>query len=227
MRARSVAVVMLALVAAPFLTAQRGASDSPSSAIITFTLDFPQSNPQHYSIAIDTTGHVKYESLARLTDDSTPDTYQSEFEMSAANRERIFAWAKQAHYFSGKIDAGNNKLAFTGTKTLSYQAGQLSNSAQYNYSSLDPVRELTDLFQSISATQEFGQRLTYYHHYQKLALDDELKQMEAQAKNNELGEIQGVAPILQQIYEDSSVMNVVRARAKELQAMGLGAAGQH
>jgi uncharacterized protein (UPF0147 family) len=50
--------------------------------------------------------------------------------------------------------------------------------------------------------------------------------METQAKNNELSEIQGVAPVLQQIVEDASVMNVVRARAKELIQMGSGANGR-
>ena len=35
-----------------------------------------------------------------------------------------------------------------------------------------------------------------------------------------LSEIQGVAPVLQEIVEDTSVINVVRARAKELIEMG-------
>ncbi|MGB9282472.1 MAG: hypothetical protein WCB59_00550, partial [Candidatus Sulfotelmatobacter sp.] len=73
-------------------------------------------------------------------------------------------------------------------------------------------------------TLDYGRRLTYYHRYQKLALDDELKRMETQAKDNELSEIQGVAPVLQGIVEDSSVINVVRARAKALIQMGSGGA---
>ena len=123
--------------------------------------------------------------------------------MSARNRERIFEWAKQAQYFAGKIDSGNHKLAFTGTKMLSYQDGQRSNTARYNYSNLAAVQQLTTLFQNMAGTLEYGRRLAYYHRYQKLALDDELKRMEAQAKNNELSEIQGVAPVLQEILEDT------------------------
>jgi hypothetical protein len=75
----------------------------------------------------------------------------------------------------------------------------------------------------MAATLEYGQRLSYYHHYQKLALDEELKRMEAQAKSNELSEIQGVAPVLREIVEDASVINVVRARAQKLMQMGAGA----
>jgi uncharacterized protein (UPF0147 family) len=58
-----------------------------------------------------------------------------------------------------------------------------------------------------------------------LALDEELKRMEAQAQNHELSEIQGVAPILRKIVEDTSVLNVVRARAQALLQMGTSAAG--
>lgn len=66
---------------------------------------------------------------------------------------------------------------------------------------------------------DYGRRLTYYHRYQKLALDEELKRMEAQALNKELVELQAVEPVLKQLYDDSSVMNVVRARAERLMEM--------
>ncbi|MBV8893111.1 MAG: hypothetical protein JO266_14280, partial [Acidobacteria bacterium] len=51
---------------------------------------------------------------------------------------------------------------------------------------------------------------------QKLALDEELKGMEQQADQNELVDVEAVAPILKKIVGDSSVMNVTRARAERL-----------
>lgn len=208
----------------PLLMSQQAANREKSSgATVTFTLEFPQSDPQHYVIAVQATGHARYESTGKITEDSEEETYQLEFEMSAGSRERIFESAKQAQYFAGNIDSGNRKLAFTGTKILSYQDGEHSNTARYDYSNLAPVRQLTALFQNMAATLEYGRRLAYYHRYQKLALDEELKRMEAQARNNELSEIEGVAPVLQEIFEDTSVINVVRARAKELLQMGNGA----
>jgi len=222
---QAVAMGALALVAIPaLLISQQVVSGNPNSnATVTFTLDFSQSNPQHYTIAVDGAGHAHYECTGKAAEDSDAEDYRAEFEVSPANRERIFEWAKQAQYFAGKIDSGNRKLAFTGAKILSYQDGQRSNTAPYNYSNLEPVRELTALFQNMGSTLEYGRRLAYYHRYQKLALDDELKRMETQARNNELSEIQGVAPVLQEILEDSSVINVVRARAKELIQMGSSA----
>ena len=227
-RAIGVAVLAVAAMAAPLVSQRVASGGATSTATVTFTLDFPQSNPQHYSIAVDAAGHARYECAGRVVEDSDEETYQTEFDMSSGNRGRIFEWAKQAQYFAGKIDSGNGKLAFTGTKLLSYQDGQRSNLARYNYSSLAPVQQLTAIFQNVAATLEYGRRLAYFHRYQKLALDDELKRMEAQARNNELSEVQGVAPVLQAILDDASVINGVRARAKELIQLGSnGAANGH
>jgi len=195
---------------------------APSAATVTFSLDFPGSDPPRYSIAVDANGHATYECTAKVPDSSEEQTYRTEFTVTPGNRERIFEWAKQAKYFAGQVDSGNHKLAFTGEKVLSYEDGPRSFTARYNFSNLEPVRQLTELFQNMAGTLDYGRRLAYYHRYQKLALDDELKRMEAQAKNNELSEIQGVAPVLREILQDTSVINVVRARAKELIQMGNG-----
>jgi hypothetical protein len=193
--------------------------NTPSNATVTFTLDFPGSTPPHYSITVGADGNATYECSVKIEDDADEQTYTTEFEMSAANRERIFNWAKQAQYFAGKIDSGKRNLAFTGAKVLSYQDSQRSFQARYNYSNLEAVQQLTTLFQNIAGTLDYGRRLAYYHRYQKLALDEELKRMVGEARNNQLSEIQGVAPVLQEIVEDTSVMNMVRARAKEVLEM--------
>jgi hypothetical protein len=206
----------LSLIAV-LLSAQNAASNP---ATITFTLDFPASVPSHYSISIHQNGHGAYQSSARPSPDSDDESYESEFIVSPANRDRIFALAKQANYFTGKIDSGNRKLAFTGIKTLAFDDGAHKASADFNYSPIAAVQQLTAFFQSLASTLDYGRKLSYSHHYQKLALDEELKQIEAQARNDELGEIGAIAPVLQEIYDDTSVINVVRARAQRLIEMG-------
>ena len=203
-----------------FLLLSTALCNAADPATITFSLDFPNSSPEHYSIAIESDGHAHYESSGKISADSdVRDDYQTDFTFSDPTRARIFGLAAQAHYFSGKVDSGNKKLAFTGAKKLLYKDGQRNSSADYNYSQQPAVQQLTTLFQSVSATLEFGRRLTYFHRYQKLALDDELKLMEDQAKRGDLAELQAVTPVLQHIYEDASVMNVVRARALRIMEM--------
>jgi hypothetical protein len=195
-------------------------------ATVSFSLDFPSSDPEHYSISVNSDGHARYECSARISPDSDErETYQTEFDVTATNRARIFDLAAQAHNFSKKVDSGNSKLAFTGSKKLLYRDGRENHTVEYNYSHLPAVQQLTDIFQSIASTMEYGRRLVYFHRYQKLALDEELKRMEMQAKNNELIELQAVQPVLQQLYDDSSVMNVVRARAQRIIEMGRSRAG--
>ena len=190
-------------------------------ASVSFSLDFPNSSPEHYAISVQSDGRAHYESSGKISNDSDArDDYQTDFTFSDAARAQVFDLAKAAHYFFGKVDSGNKKLAFTGSKKLVYSDAHRTSSAEYNFSPVASVQQLTSLFQNVSATLEYGRRLSYYHRYQKLALDDELKHMEDQARRGELSELQAVHPVLQQIYDDGSVLNIVRARAQRIMSMG-------
>jgi len=222
---QTLVLAAVAVVAMPGLLQSQAPQPAaaPSIPVVTFTFDFPNSNPQHYSISVDENGHAKYECRGKVAADFEEQEYQAEFQISPLNREHIFEWTRQTQYFSGKIDSGSSKLAFTGAKILSYRDGARSNAAHFNYSNLEPVRQLTTLFQNMASTLEYVWRMAYYHRYQKLALDEELKRMEAQARGDELSELQSVTPVLREIVDDTSVINVVRARAQELIEMGQSA----
>lgn len=138
--------------------------------------------------------------------------------VSPATRERIFDLAARANYFSGDINYAKRNIANTGEKILTYKDAQRSTEAKYNYSTNPTVQQLTALFQGLSTTLEYGRRLEEDYHYQKLALDEQLKGMEEQADQNVLVEVEAVAPILKKIAADSSVLNVTRARAQRLLA---------
>jgi hypothetical protein len=196
-------------------------------ATVIFSYDFPGSDPEHYTISVHSDGPAHYECTARISADSDDrENYQTEFSITDAARARIFELAAQAHYFSEKIDSGRKNLAFTGTKKLAYSDSRRNFAAEYNFSSLPAVQQLTSLLQSVASTLDFGRRLVHFHRYQKLALDDELKRMEDEARQGELGELQAVKPILQEIYDDNSVLNVVRARAQRIMEMGNGHPGR-
>jgi len=191
----------------------------PNPATVSFSLDFPQSIPDHYVVTVSSDRRATYDSTGKLTPQSDPgDPFRDEFTVTPDTCKRIFDLTAKAKYFEGQIDSGNKKLASTGVKILKYSEGSRKTEATYNYSPLQPVQQLTAIFQNISTTLEFGRRLDYYHHHQKLALEEELKHMEDAAKSNNLAEIQAVAPILKSIVDDHSVMNISRARAQRLLA---------
>jgi hypothetical protein len=222
----AVSALGLALAATTLMFIAVTSAAAAANGTVTFSLDFPNSNPEHYSISVAPDGQTKYECSVRISPDSEDrDTYATEFTLTEPTRARIFDLAAQAHFFSGKIDSGNRKLAFTGTKKLIYSDGQHQSAAEYNYSNQPPVQQLTTLFQSLATTLEYGRRLAHEHRYQKLALDDEMKSMEDQARRGELTEVDAVRPVLQKIYEDPAVMNVVRARAQRIMDLPKSAAG--
>jgi hypothetical protein len=186
------------------------------TAVVGFTLDFPGSEPSHYVISVASDGRSTYDSDGKLSPDSDGDPFHLDFSMSDETRQRVFELAERAHYFQGEIDSGKKRLASTGVKTLTYRDSGRSTSGTYNYSPVAAVQQVTQLFQSLSVTLEFGRRLEYFHRYQKLALDAELKSMEDMADRKDLEEMAAVVPILQRIVTDTSVINPVRARAQRM-----------
>jgi hypothetical protein len=214
--------VYLLILASLLLFSTPAVSQSEAPAVVTFTLDFPSSQPEHYSIRIPSDGEARYQSSGRVSADSDQsDSFDLNFTLTAETRQKIFDLAAKAGYFQKDVDSHRKGLAFTGKKTLGYKDALRSGESTYNYSNVPAVQELTTLLQSLSATLEFGHRLQYDHHYQKLALNEELKRMEEMAHGNQLVEIAAIQPILNQIIADPSVMNIARARAQRLlQAVG-------
>lgn len=192
-------------------------SQTEAAAVVTFTVDFPSSQPEHYSIRVQADGPGRYQSSGRRSDDSDdPDNFDLDFTVAAETRQKIFDLAAKAGYFQKDVGSAHKGLAFTGKKTLGYKDSRRSGESSYNYSAKPAVQELTNLMQSLAATLEFGHRLQYDHHYQKLALDEELKRMEEMAVSNQLIEVAAIQPILDEIIADQSVINVTRARAQRL-----------
>jgi hypothetical protein len=216
---RSFQIVCLLIISSFVAYAQ-----TEATPIVTFTIDFPESQPEHYSIRVPYDGSAHYQSSGHLsTDSDETDNFGFDFPVASETRQKIFDLAAKAGYFKKDVDSHHKGLAFTGKKTLSYKDARRSGESTYNYSSIPAVQDLTGLMQSLSSTLEFGHRLQYDHHYQKLAMDEELKRMEDMLRDNELVEVTAIQPILDQIIADQSVMNVTRARAQRL----LDRAGAH
>jgi len=210
-------IVLSVVTSLVFCTATRA---EEAKAVVGFTLDFPGANPSHYEISVQNDGQGTYSSNGQLDKTSEPaDPAPLKFSVSESARAQIFDLAKATHYLADKkIDSGRKNIANTGNKTLSYKDESHNSQATYNYSPVPAIQQLTAIFQGLSTTLEFGRRFTYFQKYEKLALDDDLKRMEQMQREGNLGDIQAIAPVLNGIANDSSVMNVSRSRALRLLA---------
>src|ERR1700716_2526141 len=192
-------------------------TEAQAPAVITFTIDFPTSQPEHYSIRVQSDGAARYQSSGRFSPDSDEtDSFDLDFTVGADTRQKIFDLAAKGGYFQKDVESNHKNLAFTGKKTLAYKDAQRSGESTYNYSPKPAVQDLTNLMQSLSATLEFGHRLEYDRHYQKLALDEKFKRWGEVSRSRDLIEVAAIQPILDQIIADESVINVTRARAQRL-----------
>ena len=213
----------------------------PKNASVTFRFLYKQMHPARYEVVVRSNGTASYESQddAPVITANTPenpayqkptteqaqrgdsedikgDVYHRNFQITPTLKTRIFESAKLANYFDGDFDFHKHNIAFTGKKTLVYSDGARSTQATYNWSENQAINEVTELFQHISQTFEFGQRLAFEFRFQKLELDNELASMEDVAKRGGLAELHVLAPLLQQLSTDKSVMHVARERAARL-----------
>jgi hypothetical protein len=187
----------------------------PALPIISFDFLLEGSAPPHYSIAVAPDGKATYRS-DEAPAATPPQPYLHQFLVSDPTRARIFALAAALQCFQGEFEYRGGRMANMGAKTLKCTWANHESQTTYNYSTNPRLLELATLFQNISNTMEHGHRLDYLHRYDKLGLEAELKSMEEQEKNKRLGELQAVAPQLERIVNDGSILNVTRYRAEHL-----------
>src|SRR6202042_106212 len=106
------------------------------------------SQPEHYSIPVQSDGAARYQSSGRLSADSDEtDSFDFDFKIASELRQKVFELAAKAGFFQKDIASHHDSLAFTGKKTLAYKDARRSGESTYNYSSKPAVQELTNLMQ--------------------------------------------------------------------------------
>lgn len=191
---------------------------------VAFEFELTGADPAHYDVAVEARGRAAYRSTGHQTSDSpgsaSGDPYTLKFTISPGTTQEIFDLAARAHDFEKPVAYTKGRLANMGAKTLTYADEKVFHQQTYNYSTVAAVMQLTELFQNLSTTLELGRKLEYMYKYEKLGVDDVLKEIEDEAKANQLIELQALEPLLKQIAGDESVMNISRQRAGRLLKMG-------
>src|SRR5260370_17613557 len=118
-------------------------TEAKGPGVVVFTTDFPASQPEHYSIRVQSDGSARYHSSGRLSADSDEtDSFDLNFTAAAETRQKIFELAAKAGYFQKDVDSHHKNLAFTGKKTLSYGDPRRSGQSPYNNPPNPPLPQL-------------------------------------------------------------------------------------
>ena len=217
------AALILFFLASHGLNAQSpttGKTSEPGAATVTFQFDWPAFTPQQYSLTVKSDGSTHYSSSSpqpvKGQEEASDEDYQLDFILSPATRDSIFKLAAQAGYFNGDFEFHKHAVAHTGKKTLAYSDGSRSYQTTFNYSENAAVDRLAHIFMGISTTLQHGRKLQFLRRFDKLGLEAALKSAEQDAESDDLVELQLIAPLLESIAGDKSILHIARQRAERL-----------
>lgn len=217
---RVILLIASLLLFAPISNAQADQPQpaQPNAPEVSFELTWRGADPQWFQVAIDSTGRASYQSQAKTEPNETPgDPYILKFTASQKLRDQVFALAKELNYFKMDLNyTGKEHIANTGDKVLSYTAEGKTTKATFNWSPNPKADELASLFQQMSNCFELGRKLDYSLRFDKLGVDQQLKQLESLQRKGYLPGLSVLVPQLERVLADPATMNISRQRANYL-----------
>ena len=210
----------LLLLSAVLLPAQQPSpapAAAPVQASVQFSFDWPQGIPwQKYTIEVQLDGKSHFEGTPHPDQTNDTDPVQQDFTMSEPNRLKIFELAQKLNYFRGDFDSHLKHIARTGEKSLRYQSPQVNGSTTFNWSQNPEIQELTRFFQGVAMTIDYGRILAFQYRFDKLGMDERMKELEDLQASHSVEELAIIAPTLRKIAADPNLMNISRESAKRL-----------
>jgi len=186
-------------------------------AVVVFNFEWNEGAPwQSYSIQVQADGQTHFEGTPNPSQRGATGPVKEDFVISEANRREIFDAAQKLNYFQGNFDSHLKHIAQTGTKTLEYKSANTHGSSTYNYSQNPTVQSLTKLFLGLATTIDFGHKLAWQYRYDKLGLDQQLRELEELQAGHQVEELFVIEPILRKIADDPNVMHISRLSAQHL-----------
>jgi hypothetical protein len=131
--------------------------------------------------------------------------------------ERAFQIARKNKMFNVECES-HYKVAFQGSKTLSYDGPGGQGTCQFNYSRAQDIQQLGDSLVAVATTVIEGARLEMLLQHDPLGLDQEIQNVQDAAGDGRAQQICSIREILEKLSEDPAVMERVRKRAKALLA---------
>ncbi len=193
------------------------ATPMADQASVRFNFEWNQGIPwQSYSIEVEANGKTHFKGILNSSQSANADPVEQDFVMSDRNRQEIFDLARKLNYFQGDFDSHLKHIAQTGAKTLVYKSAEVQGSSTYNYSQNPNVERVTQFFLGLATTLDYGRKLAWQYRYDKLGLDQQLRELEELQARHQVEELNVIEPILRQIANDSNIMHISRQSAQHL-----------
>lgn len=220
----AIAALLLALL--PGVSRGQAASAPEAPAQVRFSYEDAREQPAKYFIVLREDGGGNYSTEAGST---PPANSADPYPAAAQDRSivvpqalvaRIFLLARRSGYFASPCDAGGRGIAFQGLKTLSYRGPDGHGLCTYNWSKSKEILELTSDFEAMALTLELGRKMESEYRHTPLLLDGDLEFLRKAVRQGDALDIASIAPLLQRIASDDSIVDRDRRWAEEILASG-------
>ena len=203
--------LLLALFAAPRATAA-------GDAVVSFRKVFKGSVPEFVEIRIGQSGKCTYD-IRQLNETAAPE----EFDVTQVLRTKIFSLAGELNNFKDQDIDVHRKIANLGEKTLRYEKDGQFSETKFNYTLNNAGGQLMQIFEGLARQQDHLQTLRRTMKYDRLGVNDALVNLQEDFDNKLLPEPEVLLPILEQIGNDSRIVEIARTRARAIAAKIRGA----
>jgi hypothetical protein len=187
-------------------------------AVVSFRKVFKGSVPEFAEIRIGRTGECTFD-IRQLSETPAPE----EFDVTQALREKIFSLAAELSNFKDQDLDVHRKIANLGEKTLRYEKDGQANQTVFNYTLNNAGSQLMQIFEGLIRQQDHMQTLRRTLKYDRLGVNNALNFLQEDFDNKLLPEPEVLLPVLEQIANDSRIVEIARSRARAIAAKIRGA----
>jgi hypothetical protein len=193
-----------------------------SDAVVRVDFSNPGLYPAQWTIVLhpDGSGHFHAEGGNKPSNENEmvlPAKVDRDITLSTDFTNHIFQAVHDKHILSGKCES-HLKVAFQGTKKISYSGPDGSGGCEFNYSSVKQIQELGDSFVAVGSTLIEGARLELLLQHDPLGLDKAMQYIVEASDDGRMQQICAIRGILERLQDDPHVLERVRKRAKILLA---------
>lgn len=198
-----------------------GAWGAPDAEVVRIDFSNPGLTPSQWTLEFrpDGTGHFRSIRGNAASDNKLlePPNLDRDVQVSAKFAAHAFLVAQHHKLFNSNCES-HQKVAFQGTKKLSYIGPKGEGSCEFNYSRDTEIQGLGDSLVAVATTIIEGARLEALRQHDPLGLDQEIQNVQEAAGDGRAQQICSIRDILERLSEDPAVMERVRKRARALLA---------
>ena len=184
---------------------------APSNATITYRRVFKGSTPEFIEIRVAEPGKSTFD-IRQLEEDPAAET----FEVGPPVRQKIFELAADLKNFAiADLDI-QKRIANLGQKTFRYERGSEVHETSFNYTLNTSANQLMQIFEGLARQQSDLVLLERRVKYDRLGVNDALRQFESDMDHRLLPEPERLLAVLDRIGADSHFVEIARTRARAL-----------